>query len=45
MVDQAIANGHTLGKDRDAIEEEIRSRQSRWQDGGQSPPATKMRRP
>ena len=40
MVSQAIANGHTLGKDRDKIEEEIRARQSRWQ-RGTTPPETK----
>ena len=44
MVDQAMANGHTLGKDRDAIEEEIQERQSRWLRGASSPPQTQRRR-
>jgi hypothetical protein len=44
MVSQAIANGHTLGKDRDAIEEEIRERQSRWRPGAGGAPQTHRRR-
>ena len=44
MVDQAMANGHTLGKDHDAIEEEIRERQNRWLRGASSPPQTQRRR-
>jgi hypothetical protein len=42
MEAQAITNGHTLGKERDAIDEEIRTRQSRWQGG--SSPSTRRRR-
>ena len=38
----AIANGHTLCKDRNAIEKEIRARQSRWR-GGHGSPRTRER--
>jgi hypothetical protein len=37
----AIENGYLACKKREQIEEEIRKRQSRWQDGGQSPPGHK----
>jgi hypothetical protein len=40
---QAIANSQSLWKTRDAIEEEIRARQSRWQ-GGSNPPTDRERR-
>ena len=38
MVAQAIANGHTLCQTREAIDDEIRTRQSRWGPGGNNPP-------
>jgi hypothetical protein len=38
MEAQAIANGHTLGMERDEIDAEIRARQSRWGRGGSPPP-------
>jgi hypothetical protein len=44
MEAQAIANGHTLGKDRDAIEEETRERQNRWRPGSGEAPQTHRRR-
>jgi hypothetical protein len=44
MEAQAIAKGHLLGKKRDAIEEEIRERQSRWRPGAGKAPQTSRRR-
>jgi hypothetical protein len=41
MVDRAITNGHTLCKDRDAIEDEIRERQNRWGRGSEPPQQAK----
>jgi hypothetical protein len=38
MVAQAIANGHTLCQTREAIDDEIRTRQRRWGHGGNNPP-------
>ena len=40
----AINNAHLTSKEREQIEEEIRARQSRWREGGQSPPNTRSRR-
>ena len=38
MEAQAIANGHTLCQTREAIDNEIRTRQRRWGHGGNNPP-------
>jgi hypothetical protein len=39
----AIAMGHAMGKDRDAIEEEIRQRQAQWLPGKNLPPTQQRR--